>query len=59
MKARWIIYDWAGNHCFQYKEFKTFEDAWEFLMEQYEHLEGKEFDEQLGDYYVEQKGARK
>ena len=30
-KKIYIIEDWAGNICFQGKEFKSSEDAWEFI----------------------------
>lgn len=43
-----IIKDWADNHLFQNKEFKTFEDGWDFL---YETLPNAEEGE-LGEYYV-------
>jgi hypothetical protein len=33
--GKYIIKDWAGNHCFQNKEFDDFEDAWGFLYEKY------------------------
>jgi len=29
----YIIQDWAGIHLFKDKEFPTFEDAWDFLLE--------------------------
>lgn len=30
-KKVYIIEDWAGNICFQGKEFQTADDAWEFI----------------------------
>ncbi len=59
MKTRWIIQDWTGKTCFDGKEFKTFEDGWEFLYRKFEHLSGKELEDELGEYYVEQKGDLK
>lgn len=46
MKDLYIIEDWAGNHLFKDKTFKSFEDGWEFLYELC--LE----DEDYEDYYV-------
>ncbi len=54
-KKRFIIQDWAGNHCFQQHDFASFENAWGFLYEKYEALSEKDFDEQMGEYYVVQK----
>jgi hypothetical protein len=28
---KYIIIDWANNHCFKNKSFETFEDGWSFL----------------------------
>lgn len=53
MKA-WIIKDWAGNTCFKGREFDSFEDAWGFIYEAYASLCGEEFDEQMGEYFVEE-----
>ena len=33
--STWIIKDWAGNICFKGEEFETFDEAWDFLYEQY------------------------
>lgn len=41
-----IIEDWAGNHLFKDRTFDSFEDGWDFLMEQFPN------DEDLQDYYV-------
>ncbi len=49
---RYIIRDWANNVCFKGKTFKTFEEAWGFLYEKYDHLDEEEFDEQMGEYEV-------
>jgi hypothetical protein len=46
---KWIIKDWAGNHCFPKEEFKDFEDAWGFLYEKY-----PEDEEALQEYEVVQ-----
>jgi hypothetical protein len=58
-KQKFIIEDWAGNHCFRDKEFSSFEDAWGFLYKKYEHLSEKEFDDQMGEYFVEEKKPRR
>lgn len=50
---KYIIKDWAGNTCFQGREFDTFEDAWGFLYGAYDHLQESEFDEQMSEYEVE------
>lgn len=47
IKETWIIQDWAGNTCFQGKEFKSFEDGWGFI---YETIDDEACYE---DYYVE------
>jgi hypothetical protein len=41
-----MIEDWAGNHLFKDRTFDSFEDGWDFLMEQFPN------DEDLQDYYV-------
>lgn len=46
-KEKWIIKDWAGNHCFPKEEFNDFEDAWGFLYEKY-----PEDEEALQEYEV-------
>lgn len=46
MEDLYTIEDWAGNHLFKNKSFKTFEDAWDFLYS----LDLK--DEDYEDYYV-------
>ncbi len=49
---KFIIKDWADNHCFKDKRFPSFESAWGFLYEKYESLPEKEFDEQMSEYFV-------
>lgn len=48
-----IIRDWAGNHPFTDKLFKTFEDAWGFLLEFF-HDNDMDADEWGQEYYVEE-----
>lgn len=50
------IYDWAGNDkTSYYGTFKAFEDAWGALYEEFSDLSENDFDEQMGEFYVEQK----
>lgn len=44
---KYTIKDWAGNFCFNRKEFDSFEDAWSFLYETFPNSE-----EDLGEYHV-------
>jgi len=48
-----IIKDWAHNQCFKGETFETFEDAWGYIYEFYDHLCEAEFDEQMQEYFVE------
>ena len=41
-----IIEDWAGNHLFKDKTFKSFEDGWEFI---YENVDNSEYEKTLND----------
>jgi len=50
---KFIIIDWANNHLFRSKEFKSFEDGWEFLYIKFPD------EEDLGDYYVIEKDSYK
>lgn len=51
---KFIIKDWAGNEMFD-KRFKSFDDAWEFLYEQFPDDGEKDADEQdLQEYRVEE-----
>ncbi len=34
-ETMWIIQDWTGKHLFPELKFKTFEDGWEFITEQF------------------------
>lgn len=67
MQGKFIIQDWAGNVLSQNKlfypprspwlhpkTFKYFEDAWGWLYEKFEHLNEKDFNEQMGEFYVEE-----
>lgn len=44
--SKYIIEDWAGNHLFKDKVFDSFEDGWDFIMEQFPD------EDDLQDYYV-------
>lgn len=58
MKAKFYIIDWAGNDkTSYYGEFDSFEDAWGRLYEEFQHLEGKDYDDQLSEFYVTQRGT--
>lgn len=41
-----IIIDWAGNHLFTDKTFKSFEDGWNFI---YENVDNSKFEETQND----------
>ena len=41
----YIIVDWANNHLFNDKEFETFEEGFDFLLERFS-------DEDLEDLFV-------
>lgn len=64
---KFIIKDWAGNVMSENgkfysarspwlhpKLFPDFEDAWGYLFELFDHLPEEEFDEQMGEFYVEE-----
>lgn len=53
---KFIVKDWAGNTIDFYGVFERFEDAWGAIYENFDHLGEKEFDEQMGEFYVELKG---
>ena len=44
---KYAIKDWAGNVCFNRKEFDSFQDAWGFLYETF-----PEDEEELQEYKV-------
>lgn len=51
----YIIKDWAGNDkTSYYGKFETFEDAWGRLYEEFDNLSEDDFNEQMGEFYVEQ-----
>lgn len=56
MKKQWIILDWAGNHKFTDKTFRTISAASDYLAEQVEILypetknDGDAHNEQMGEY---------
>lgn len=56
---KYIVRDWAGNILDFYGEFETFEDAWASIYDNFRDLDEKEFDDQMGEFFVEQKGALK
>lgn len=46
--SAWVIFDWAGNRCFQGISFPSFDDAEDWLCEQL----GDEYDTDRGEYYI-------
>ena len=44
--TRFIIQDWAGNELTDFGTFKSFDDAWEFLLSKFDN------DEDLGEFYA-------
>lgn len=53
-KNKFLIKDWAGNICFKGKEFKTFDDAWEYIWKKDPCSEEEEEKGYYDDYYVEE-----
>lgn len=49
----YIIQDWAGNVCFNGKEFASFDDAEEFLSEKLDD----NYEEERGEYYIVEEEA--
>lgn len=47
---RYVIKDWTGKECFHGKRFKTFDDAWGFLLETFPNGDD---DNTFDDYFVE------
>ena len=55
-KQKFIIFDWAGNELTDhYGEFDSFEAAWDAVYDAFGHLDGEEFDEEIGEFHVEAK----
>ena len=52
MKKKYIIVDWANNHCFTNQVFSSFEDGWAFLYCKFPSIDGDDRDDELGEYYV-------
>jgi hypothetical protein len=49
----WYIVDWAGNDkTGYYGEFKTFEDAHEALLNEFEDLDDAALEEQLQEFEI-------
>ena len=49
---KYIIVDWADNHCFTNNVFNCYEDGWEFLYCKYPVIDGDDREDELGEYYV-------
>lgn len=64
MKNKYIIQDWAGNVMKEKAksgllvdlEFNDFEDAWAYLYEKHSDLNEEQFDEQMGEFEVLERG---
>jgi len=50
----WRIVDWANNGMFNNKEFKTYEDAWEYI---YENVDDSEDINAYDDYFAIKTGG--
>jgi hypothetical protein len=50
---KYAVYDWTGRRMTYYGEFESYEDAWGRIYEEFEDLDEKEFEEQMGEFYVE------
>jgi hypothetical protein len=56
---KYYIQDWAGNDKTDfYGEFNSFEDAWAALHENFNHLDEKSFEDQMGEFEVLERGAQ-
>ena len=51
--SKFIIKDWASNILFNEKQFKSFDDAEEFLCEFFSD-NGSNYEEERGEYYIEE-----
>ncbi len=53
--TKFKIIDWAGNDKSDYYgHFDSFEDAWGRLYQEFEGLPEDEFNETMGEFYVEE-----
>jgi hypothetical protein len=52
MKEKYIIKDWANNHCFSDKIFNSYEDGWDFLYSKFPVIDGDDREDELGEFYV-------
>lgn len=59
MKKLYIIEDWARNRIFPQKEFKSFEEGWEYILEKVDNSEYDESgdinDDNFQEYFVIEK----
>jgi len=51
---KFIVKDWAGNVLDFYGESESFEDAWGKIRENFDHLDEKEFDDQMSEFFVDE-----
>ena len=52
---KFIVKDWTGKEIEFYGESDSFEDSWSKIYENFSHLSEEDFEEQMGEFYVEQK----
>ena len=52
MKQKFIIVDWADNHCFTNKKFNSYDEAWEFIYCKFPVLDNDDRENELDSYYV-------
>jgi len=52
MKEKYIIKDWADNHCFPDKIFNSYEDGWDFIYCKFPVIDGNDREDELGEFYV-------
>jgi len=53
-KPKFIVQDWTGRVIEFYGESNSFEEAWGKIYDNFRDLPEKDFDEQMGEFYVEQ-----
>lgn len=51
---KFIVKDWTGKTLDYYGKSDCFEDAWSKVYENFAHLTEAEFDEQIGEFHVEE-----
>jgi len=49
---KYIITDWTGTQKFNNKQFETFEDASDYLLEKFPMIGEDEREEELSEFYI-------